>query len=73
MKKKFKKIMGWVGATALIVFLVALGIYVYNFISSNNITILAVSGAVVILFLIIGVLSARKVKKKLKRWLKSFG
>jgi len=73
MKKKFKKIMGGVGATALIVFLVALGIYVYNFISANNITILAVSGAVVILFLIIGFLSIRRVKKKLKRWMNSFG
>jgi len=72
MKRKNKKIIRWIGTTAVVIFLMALGIHIYNFISANNVVILIVSGAVVILFLILGFLSTKGVKRRLKGWLKRF-
>ena len=68
--KKKKKGPSWannillfIGLLSLGVFLMALGSIVWYFIADNSITFLIVSGITIIILLIIGVLSKKRIKK----------
>lgn len=66
MKKSTKKVIKWIGGIALVLFVISGFILTWNFIEQHSIWFFAISGAVVVIFIIIGFYTARKVWKKFK-------
>jgi len=68
MKQKVKKIMRKIAYISVGIFVFSLGILLYNTINAHISLFLLISGVLVIVFLILGVLSRKKTKSKfLKR------
>jgi membrane protein YdbS with pleckstrin-like domain len=68
MKKSTKRIIKWIGGIALVLFVISGFILTWNFIDQHAIWFFAISGVIVLIFIIIGIYSYRKVIKKFKAY-----
>jgi small-conductance mechanosensitive channel len=68
MKKSTKRIIKWIGGIALVLFVISGFILTWNFISEHVIWFFAISGVIVLIFIIIGFYTAKRVWKKFKAY-----
>jgi membrane protein YdbS with pleckstrin-like domain len=68
MKKSTKKVIRWVGGLALVLFVISGFILTWRFIDQNVIWFFIISGVIVLVFILIGIFTFRKVWKRFKNY-----